>query len=198
MYKKLIVAAVCATLALPAMATIATFDWNGTPSNWSGTPILDNDNEGNGYVTTTTGRIFNAGGHELIQTPAIGAAYGNQVQIGTIALQSGSQFDVQTFTVGLTGVAGFSPNPWGTIEGKLGGATVWTVSYAGGAGQVMTLDDTAAPLAGQIIDSMTWSTDTGSWGNTFDNLVIDVVPEPATIGLLGLAGAALYVRRKLS
>ncbi len=41
----------------------------------------------------------------------------------------------------------------------------------------------------------------GSWGEggtaRFDNAVLEVVPEPATLGLLGLSGLVLYVRRRM-
>ncbi len=33
---------------------------------------------------------------------------------------------------------------------------------------------------------------------TFDNAVLEVIPEPATLGLLGLAGMGLWIRRRIS
>lgn len=65
------------------------------------------------------------------------------------------------------------------------------------ANRVAGISDSITGLS--IADNSTffirWS-NSASHGAGIDNFSIQAVPEPATLGLLGLAGAALYVRRR--
>lgn len=191
MYKKLIIAAVCAVLAAPAMAVVATFDWTGHPSDWSGNPIPFTDPV-SGSTIQPTGRIFSNGGGYLFQTPSVGAAYGNAPQVGAFTIDGGATFQVQSFDIAMGGY-GIS----GTMTGTLGGVPQWTYTYSPGVWNGVTMDDLSNPLSSFTVDKLDWVADTGtSWGNSFDNLV--VIPEPATLSLLGLAAAAIFIKRRMS
>lgn len=76
-------------------------------------------------------------------------------------------------------------------------STHWTQSdYDTGVPMMNYQISGQAPAGTEIVRAVL-----GTWGEggtaRFDNAVLEVVPEPATLSLFGVAGLALWIRRKL-
>lgn len=202
MLKKLIITAACVAMAIPSMAAIATFDW-AEASNaqwWYTGGYVETDN---GITMTAAGRAFTLG------TGATGEGF--KAQYWQDSAPSVFTFD-QDVTIGSVDVkwsgdlAGV-PDGWYGLYGRLDGVNQWEIIP--GAGEIDTgaFNTYTAATGGDMslqIDEIHWyskydSADPSAiltWDNKIDNIV--VVPEPATLGLMGLAGLAIYIKRKLS
>ena len=197
MYKKLIIAVACAALSIPAMGGIvATFDWAEASGGWwYNQAYVETDN---GITMSHGGRVY-ADPTAGVGGAAIKPSYPDDgTQPGTLTVSAGL-FEVLSVDLSMVdGTGGEIP----LFQGMLGGVEQWSITSPNNATLVTyTAGDTG------VVGDMTLQIDTilitgfdnggATWGYTVDNLVVDAVPEPATLGLLGLAGAALYVRRKL-
>jgi hypothetical protein len=134
---------------------------------------------------------------------AIKASYAQDADPGTFVMSeggSGIDFTVLSIDIsandGDTGGGGFGTPE---VRGLLGGVEQWSIlptMYVG-------LQTYTAATSGDIslaVDTIEWIgpvSDGTIWNNEIDNLVVDTIPEPATLGLLALSGAAIYIKRKM-
>ena len=194
--KALGIMAVSLAALLPAMGgVIATFDWEevtiGT-SWWNGY----------GYTETNNTVIMQAGGRAASWKngagtgKAIKAAYAQDVDPGTFTMNGGQQFTV--LSVDMSSNEGSFTNSV-YLEGRIGGAAgsvVWTLDPTDAVGS-----QTYNTGMNGAVDTLVWwgPGDSGGtiWNNEIDNLTVDVIPEPATLGFLGLSGLVLVVLRRL-
>ena len=194
--KKLIVAATCAAISMVASA--ATFDFEEYAGNWwyAGGHV---ETDG-GISMTVLGRAFitdggdGAGG---INGMGMKANYAQDVDPAIYS------FD-QNVVVTSLDISGDDGGQTGSvyIQGMLGGVEQWRIDPTLYAGMLTYNAATSGDMSLQIDEILQHGPDDSVagagtiWGNNIDN--INVVPEPATIGLLGVAGVALYVRRKMA
>ncbi len=192
---KLVAAVAAAAVVMPAMGgVIATFDWQEVSTGTSWWLGYDYSEVDNGVTMQAGGRaasILDAGNGRAMK-----AAYAQDVDPGTFTMNGGQQFSVMSIDVASN--EGTFPGSV-FLEGRIGGATgsvVWTLDPTDAVGK-----QTYNTGMSGLIDTIVWwgPGDSGGtiWGNEVDNLTVDVIPEPATIGFAGLAGLALLVGRRL-
>ena len=191
---KFVAAAIAVAMCGPAMAGIvATFDWQEVTTGtawWTGY----------GYSEVDNGGTMQAGGraaswHDGTVGKAIKASYAQDVDPGTFTMNGGQQFTVLSIDVS-SNEGSFTNSVY--LEGRLGGAAgavVWTLDPADAVG----MQTYTSGMSG-LVDTLVWwgPGDSGGtiWNNEIDNLTVDVIPEPATLGLVGLFGGALVAMRR--
>lgn len=131
----------------------------------------------------------------------------------SLAVTVNAGYEIAGATIGVGGLNGSNTGP-GTLQWSLNGTdvgTAWTVAYKSGnsvAGEVAvgTIGSGANTLflrstGGQVATPTATPATAGS-ARLLNNLTMDgtitPIPEPATMGLLGLGALALALRRKMS
>lgn len=197
--KLMIGAAVAALCAAQATAGIvATFDWAEASGNWW-------DGASYAYTETENGVTLVSGGRSTSSTAdggtALKAAYAQDLAVGTFEMKVGGDFQdfsVLSLDIGANDSNGeFVP----AVQGFLDGAAIWSITPTLGA----SIPYTSATVGNltDMIDQIVWTTGESTtpgaaFGNTIDNLSVDAIPEPATLGLIGIFGGAMvFIRRHL-
>ncbi len=190
------VAAGYAAIAMPTLTvndtvimTAVLRPRNSTANNWLGFGLQSDNTSGVG--TTGTAWAYLRGGVRLNE--------------GLVAIFSGPGPVSNTYTTVTTpesGYQGINPSTMkityavsnGYMKVELGANTVWDglIDYGG--------VDTPAPLTAIDHFGFAWNnqlTDTSTTPGYFDSIKVEVIPEPATIGMLGLGALITFaIRRK--
>jgi hypothetical protein len=129
-------------------------------------------------------------------------AYGNSEVLGTMELTAGSNIDMGVAATGIVQFADSSLVPWTSAVNLV--INDWNGNLNGGGAQQLKFDSNNASLTptqlSQIFFLDPLGQPAGLYPATFSTLnpgeVIPLVPEPASIGLLGAAGLMMLRRRR--
>ena len=212
MLKQLATYATLGVMAAMPMAVTAqtfTFDLNDTTTRsrlglGNTTGVVSEAVEGDAFLGRDTGAasvgapidLLPSGGNTFAFTTGGGTAGnsgplvfldGDGNDLFVTATNPGGLFFLDS--VDLT-AASADPTTSASIFGSVGGATpvLLATTTSTGSNQV-----TGAPIA---VDTLFFNTSVASASNRFDNIVVTAVPEPGSLALLGLGGAALLIRRR--
>jgi len=128
----------------------------------------------------------------------------------SLSIEVAAGYSIANTTIGVGGLNGSNTGP-GTLQWSLNGAdvgTAWTVAYSAGSSvkagvAVGTIGTGANTLflrstGGQVATPTVTPATAGS-ARLLTNMTMsgDVIPEPATMSLLGLGALAMVLRRKM-
>ena len=110
----------------------------------------------------------------------------------------------QIFTVNSVDWRAFGDNGGNTASligysGGIGGTEEWRISGPQDIDPPITFNSPTTGSFANQIDTIFWDLPDyvdGTFGQTLDNLSINIIPEPASLGLLALGGFALLFKRR--
>lgn len=205
--KKLMIALTIVAIASVAQAELlATWTFAGGASSMSANGSAANIGQVTfGELTRVNLDQSSASANQFASNNWTAEANGISLSIGVAA-----GYSIANTTIGVGGLNGSNTGP-GTLQWSLNGTdvgTAWTVAYSAGSSEkadvaVGTIGTGANTLflrsTGGQVGTPTGTPATGGSARLLTNMTMsgDVIPEPATMSLLGLGALAMVLRRKM-
>ena len=196
----LLAVGVIMSLLSGAQATIATFDWAeaSNPQWWYTAGYVETDG---GITMTAGGRAYTTGTGPTGE--AMKAQYWQDANPATFTFDQ--DVSVGSMDIAWSGDAAGVPDGWYGMYGRLDGNPVWEIFPAASEIDNGILNTYTAASGGNLndlVDEIHWYSKYDSanpstiltWDNKVDN--IEIIPEPATLGLVGLGLLAMALRRR--
>ena len=193
MSKTILTTCAISSLALgQAMSAVITFDFGDVVNNFTANTPKETSSGGSGFIfrVTETSPDGTSGNVFTQNNPQFHIDNIDSSKTTTASIQVFDGADVaQIFS--LKGVGQLIVQSTDQMVGMLGATPVWTIDSSNAA------DVAANGIAGNV-DRIEWSVTNGAqFGHVIRNgVTVDIVPEPSTALLTGLAGLALLRRRR--
>ena len=192
--------AVIAMLCMGTAQAAEVFSFNTHSDGADFNGAIDAPSDSGDYSLTTVAPTFLQENGSVVFMYRAGSPSGETISSEMKVLDTA--FTPQLFNVNSIDWRAFSGSGEGTLTGFLGGTggtQQWQLAGPEDLDPPATFGSPTTGNFGSTIDTILWSVANypdNTFGNTMDNVNINIVPEPATLGLLGLSGIALLASRK--